>query len=52
MSKGSKKRFNQIKRIEGKLDEVRNADAMSIAVASFYADYLARLRVAEAERFK
>ncbi|MNC05519.1 hypothetical protein D3C76_212670 [compost metagenome] len=52
MSKGAKKRFDQIKRIEGKLDATRSDDSMSIAAGRFYAEYLAQLRVKEAERFK
>lgn len=53
MSKGSRKRYAECKRIESELERLRKTnDPMSIAASIFYANYLARLKVKEAERFK
>ena len=53
MSKGSRKRYAECKRIESKLEQLRQSnDPMSISASIFYANYLARLKAKEAERFK
>jgi len=53
MSKGSRKRYADCKRIESELERLRQLnDSMSVASSIFYVNYLAKLKVREAERFK